>query len=77
MFDFRIIDTADGIQIVDRRLKTPYEALTPIQMLDYLDMDTQLAFMDRMERKQRADSQRQRKHVRNPLYKLACLCGII
>ena len=31
MFNFRIINTADGNQIIDRNLKTPYDALTPTQ----------------------------------------------
>lgn len=51
MFEFRIINTTDGNQIIDRNLKTPYNALTPMQMLEYTEMDNQLAFMDRMERK--------------------------
>lgn len=53
MFNFRIITTADGNQIIDRSLKTPYEALTPTQMMEYMEMDNNLAFMDRMERKAR------------------------
>lgn len=51
MFNFRIIDTPDGNQIIDRTLKTPYEALTPVQMVEYTEMDNRMAFMDRMERK--------------------------
>ena len=50
MFDFRIIDTADGNQIIDRNLKTPYNALTPLQMVEYLEMDNRLDYMDRLER---------------------------
>ena len=38
MFNFRIITTADGNQIIDRSLKTPYNALTPTQMLEYTDL---------------------------------------
>ena len=57
MFNFRIIDTADGNQIIDRNLKTPYNALTPIQMMEYLEMDNRLAYMDRMERKAIADAE--------------------
>lgn len=53
MFEFRIIDTPDGNQIIDRNLKTPYKALTPLQMVEYLEMDNRLAYMDRMERKGR------------------------
>ena len=45
-FNFRIIDIADGNQIIDRNLKTPYSALTPLQMVEYIEMDVQLAIMD-------------------------------
>lgn len=53
MFNFRIIDTADGNQIIDRNFKTPYEALTPVQMVEYTEMDNRMTFMDRMERKRK------------------------
>ena len=77
MFNFRIIDTPDGNQIIDRNLKTPYNALTPLQMVEYLEMDNRLAYMDRVERKARADAERRRKIARNPIYKMACLCGLV
>ena len=77
MFDFRIIDTADGNQIIDRNLKTPYDTLTPLQMVEYLEMDNRLAYMDKMERKARAEAERRRKIAWNPIYKLACLCGLV
>ena len=77
MFNFRIIDTPDGNQIIDRNLKTLYNALTPLQMVEYLEMDNRLAYMDRVERKARAEAERRRKIARNPIYKLACLCGMI
>jgi len=77
MFDFRIIICADGTEIIDRNLKTPYNALTPIQMMEYMEMDVQLSFMDRMERKSRIESERRRKLVRNPLYRLACIVGLV
>ena len=77
MFDFRIIDTPDGNQIIDRNLKTPYNALTPLQMVEYLEMDNRLAYMDRVERKARAEAERKRKLARNPIYKMACLCGLV
>ena len=53
MFDFRIINTADGNQIIDRQLKTPYSSLTPVQMLEYAEMEDRLAYMDRLEKKAR------------------------
>ena len=76
MFNFRIIDTPDGNQIIDRNLKTPYNALTPLQMVEYLEMDNSLAYMDRMERKAREEAKQRQKLARNPIYKMACLFGI-
>ena len=77
MFNFRIIDTLDGNQIIDRNLKTPYKALTTLQIVEYLEMDNRLAYMDRVERKARAEAERRRKIARNPIYKMACLCGLV
>lgn len=77
MFNFRIIICSDNTEIIDRNLKTPYNALTPIQMVEYLEMDNRLAYMDRLERKARAEAERKRKLVRNPIYKMACFCGLV
>lgn len=76
MFNFRIIETTDGNQIIDRNLKTPYNALTPLQMVDYMEVDSQLTFMDRVERKAREEAGRRRRIARNPFYRLACMCGL-
>ena len=76
MFEFRIIDTANGNQIIDWNLKTPYNALTPLQMVEYVEMDNQLAFMDRVERKAREEADRRRRVATNPFYRLACMCGL-
>lgn len=77
MFNFRIINTPDGNQVIDRALKTPYNALTPLQMVEYTEMDNRLEYMDRIERKARAEAEHKRKISRNPLRRLACLCGIV
>lgn len=77
MFDFRIITCADGTEIIDRNLRTSYSAFTLLQMVEYLEMDNRLAYMDRMERKARAEAERRRKITRNPIYKLACLWGLV
>lgn len=77
MFDFRIIDTADGNQIIDRSLKTPYKALTPLQIVEYTEMDEKLAYMDRIERKEKAELEQKRKLARNPFYRFACMCGLM
>lgn len=77
MFEFRIITCADGNQIIDRNLKTPYSALTPLQMVEYLEMDNRLAFMDRMKRKAKLEAERKRKRERSLLWKIAYMCGLV
>ena len=74
MFNFRLFNTEDGNQIIDRILKTPYNSLTPFQMLEYMEVDSQLSFMERLEKKQK---RQQERRVKNPLWKLACICGIV
>ena len=76
-FNFRIINTPDGNQIIDETLKTPYTALNPMQMVEYTEVDNNLAYMRRLERQKRREAERQRKFARNPLWKLACMCGIV
>lgn len=76
MFNFRIINTPDGNQIIDRNLKTPYNALTPLQMVDYMEIDNQLAFIDRIEREAKRKAEHIKKLARNPLYKIAYMCGL-
>lgn len=77
MFNFRIIETPEGDQIIDRTLKTPFNALTPLQMLEYAEMDEQISYMDMLERKDRAEVERKKKMARNPIYRMACLCGLV
>lgn len=77
IFEFRIINLPDGTQIIDTTLKTPYDALTPLQMAEYIEMDVQIAIMERLERKAQREAERQRKLSRNPFYRMACLCGLV
>ena len=77
IFNFRIINLSDGNQVIRRDLKTPYDALTPIQMVEYVEMDVQLTIMDRLKRKAQAEAERRRKLARNPIWKLACFCGLV
>lgn len=77
MFNFRIIDTEDGNQVIRKDLKTPYNALTPLQMLEYLEIDEQISYMDMLERKARQEEEHKRKLAKNPFWKLACFCGLV
>lgn len=77
MFGFRIINTPDGNQVIDTTLKTPYSALTAVQMVEYTEMDKQMALMERMERMKRREAGHRRKPAKDFLHKLASLCGIV
>lgn len=77
MFNFRIIDMPDGNQVIDPSLKTPYSALTAVEMVEYTEMERRLEYMERMERKAKKEAERQRKLARNPFRKIACFCGLV
>ena len=77
MFDFRIIVCPDGTEIIDTSLKTPYEALTPVQMLEYSEMHTQLSIMEQMKRRRQREAEHKRKLARNPFYRLVYMCGLV
>ena len=77
MFNFRLISTPDGNQIIDTTLKTPYDSLTAVEMLEYMEVDARLAYMERMERKQQREEERKRKLSYRFMHKVACVCGIM
>ena len=83
-FGFRIIDMEDGSQVIDESMKTPMDSLTPEMQADYMEVHEQLAFMERMRKKERREMDRlkmevgrRRKLARNPLYRMACFCGLV
>lgn len=61
MFEFRIINYTDDTQVIDHSLKTPYAALTPVQMQEYMEVDIQIAVIKRMKRE--AQREEKRKNV--------------
>ncbi len=77
MYEFRIIEMEDGNQVIDRSLKTPYNSLTPLQMVEYVEVDIQLAVMEKMRSRRKLEEQHRRKFSRNLLYRVACLCGMV
>ena len=76
-FDFRIIRCANGNDLIDETLKTPYAALNPVQMVEYTEVDNNLAYMRRLERQKRREAERQRKFTYKLFHKVACVCGIM
>ena len=77
MFDFRLINTPDGNQIIDTTLKTPYDSITAVEMMEYMEVDARLEHMRRMERKQQRETQRKRKLTYRFMHKVAGMCGIM
>ena len=74
-FNFRLIDMPDGSQIIDTTLKILYDSITPIKMLEYMEVDNRLAYMERMERKQKREAERKQKFTYKLMHKVACMCG--
>ncbi len=77
MFNFRIISMSEGDQIIDLSLKTPYDSLTPVQMIEYEEVYREIEWIERQKRKAKKEAEHQRKHEKNPFYRLACFCGIV
>lgn len=50
-FNFRIIITADGNQIIDRTQETSCDSMSPVEMLDYLQVEESLYFAERQRKK--------------------------
>ena len=75
MFGFRIINMPDGNHVIDPSFKTPFNSLTPSQMEDYIEMDNNLAYMERVKEEERKKAEREQKIVKNPLYRMACALG--
>lgn len=77
MFDFRIIDQPDGTQVIDTTIKTPMESLTPEMQLEYMEVSKQVTYSKIILRRQRRKQEQKRRAAKNPLYKMACLCGLV
>ena len=52
-------------------------AVIPNQMQEYIEIDTQIAFMERLKREAKRESEHKRKLERNPFYKAACMFGLV
>lgn len=76
-FNFRIIDMENGIQVIDESVKTPMDALTPEMQVEYMEMEEQLSFMERIKKSERREAERQRKISQNLFYKVGCLLGLV
>ena len=49
-FNFRIIKSANGVEIIDSTLSTPYNSLTPMQMIDYINVEDMLHLAEKQNK---------------------------
>ena len=77
MFDFRIIELADGNQIIDRNLKTPYSSLTLEQFQEYVEVSKCVEFLELLKIKERRETERKQKFLYKLFHKVACACGML
>lgn len=63
-FYFRIIQSDNGIEVFDKSCITPYAALTPVQMQEYIEADNQIALMSRMKRKEQREILKKRRKMK-------------
>ena len=76
-FDFRLVDLPDGSQLINDKVKTPVDALTPEMQLEYMEIYNSLTVMEMLRRKARREAEQQQKMSRNLLYKLVRLFGLV
>lgn len=53
MFDFRIIQLDNGIEVIDPNLKTPIDSLTHSQAFDYIRVQDTFNRIERIRRKRK------------------------
>ena len=63
-FNFRIIKSANGVEIIDNTLSTPYNSLTPMQMIAYINVEDML-YLDEKQNKAKVEEVKD-----NSLYKI-------
>lgn len=70
MFNFRLINMPNGNQIIDTHLKTPINALTPLQMIEYRKMEVLLYQSKRLKKRQKREQQKELEKSRSIFYRL-------
>ena len=54
-FNFRIMQTAEGVEVIDETLLTPFDALTPVMQIEYMKTENALLQMKRMQKREQAE----------------------
>lgn len=77
MFNFRIIKISKDIDIIDKRQVTSEDRLSPIELLDYTELENSLYFFERQERRKRKEESRKETKIHSILVSLQTACGIL
>jgi len=73
MFHFEIIELSDGNQVIDQTKEMPSEDLTPLQLLEYTEIERKIAIADYFRRRENRIKNRREKTVLKVLRKIACI----
>lgn len=73
MFKFRLIDMPNGIQIIDENLMTPYDSITPEQMIDYIRVEQAIDVIRIHKRNREVYNMREWKTIKAVLFRIACM----
>ena len=76
-FNFRIVKSDDGTEIIDQNIITPIAALTPCALIEYKRTENDLYFIDRQKIKEQREAERKQKFTYKLMHKVACACGIM
>ena len=77
MFNFRLINLPNGNQLIDEGLKTPYNSLTPVEMVEYKEVEDALYYEEIQKRKHKREAEHKRKFTYRFIHKVAGMCGIM
>lgn len=72
MFNFRLINLANGNQVIDKSLKTSYASLTPLQMIEYIEVDNKMAYIESIERKKIREAKNNQNFIFRLIHKIVC-----
>lgn len=74
-FDFRIVKSEDGTEIVEPGIITLCSSLTPEKLIEYIEMDNQIACMKRMIKREKKEQRK--SFIKNSFFKFTRMCSTL
>ena len=68
-FNFKIITTADGNQIIDTTQETSCDSMSAVEMLDYLQVEESLYFVERQRKRMKIQNESILNRLKNTFRK--------